>query len=1613
MLKKLISVILCISVMSGCISGLNLSVSATETEERDVHYSDLFYGYFHYLENSPILKQYYEGTSGTLGRIYTDFYNDGEYAWSAVKTFVDLTGSPAQAIAIIAEKMGFSHYTYNNMLDSANVIFVKHLANSSAGSELAPTFNKYYTAFKDATNVIGDISHELAEIPESSDNYATSVVDAVINAFKEEKLLLRIPDAELMETSQKLINGMGEIVSAAGEITSVIDAATVYATALSLENARIDVVYDIYSTAPQGSMLRNGMNRLYNDLTNEFSTYFVENYIVDKVLVDFADELLGKIGGGAVGIVSGVAKVLSFVSFEILRPETVSLDDLMTQVALKSYVDDAYRGLTAQNSVFSAPFKSEQAITYLNALQGLVCAVDAACDATEKIVLDYNKAELETIKRNFYGKDMRAVILNQAVETIKTTPKDELVKKSYGDWVLTLNVSSYNSTLCGSSDKIELYSIYTPWDGLNANFIIPVDFTVTVPESECPLINGYLKCSKNRSRGGAVINNYGDLTVNGYFAAESSSNANAMMFNYGVFRVSGNIGLGYNGSYTAYDGSVTYAGNEISIGCRFEKGSTLYYGRDLIVEGNWSTSYYGHIILTGTNKQTLQLVNWPKITIENTSSEGVELYKVNVNEYFNHNGKTFTANNCTFVDYDGDGVKDNADTSPLVGKPCVITVTTNGSEKGFTSANTIETCGGTEHTVTATPTEKYEFVKWINASGTSVSTKAEYSFVAKTDDTLTAVFKKRSQPISVNVSGGTISAPTSAEIESEVSVSITENEGYVYTEGSLKCNETPIENGRFIMPDEAVTLTAEFIRNQNYFALKEKLNEAKKYTFQDYSAESFANLQNIITNAENVLTHNVSEEIANEHISALQNAESALTDKYIVEIWAEAIPELYIDVEDLIYNSTVVIYYDNSTYDYTSAFTVENFDCNTLGEQEVIFKYGEFLYPTTVTVQKRQIVHTEADNIPDQLVINSNTYLEPELSLSYLYTNDNLVLNEDYTVSYSNNNAVGTATVTVTGKGIYEGSKDLHFAIYCDHPLEYDNNGMCGKCGYYILPQTDENGTYLISNAGNLFAFAQLVNSGNTAINGKLLCDLDVSDYSFVKIGTEACPYKGTFDGNYHTLEFIINDSLHSAPFAWVDGCTIKNLHTKGTIYASDKYASGIIGEMTTAATTVSNCVSGVNIYSTVSGDGTHGGIVAVAWNSTVTNCGFYGSINGSSTDSCGGLIGWSHYTSTIKNCYVAASYTINSYNGNTFVRSGNSQSLSNCYYLNTLYSNRSGSVQKTAEQFANGEVCDLLNNGSKVWSQKVGTDLYPLICGHLNVENGICLECGAYEEPVKNSNGYYELSNVGNLFWFSETVNGGNNTINAILTADIDLGGLLWIPIGVHDDFDRTVASINFKGKFDGNYHIIKNMTVIEENTKEAGFFGRTNGAYICNLGIENASVTQSNNNKVRAGILGGEIYNSKVENCYALGTVSTLHETQFGGIAGEAAGGTTITNCYTNFPLLSGNAGTLTNCFDSTTTTPEQFASGEICTLLNNGNKIWKQTIGKDLYPTFSGGTVFGDLDGDCLINALDLIRLRKAIMTENEDFTSNPSADANNDSKIDIRDLVYLKNQFLQVL
>lgn len=314
-------------------------------------------------------------------------------------------------------------------------------------------------------------------------------------------------------------------------------------------------------------------------------------------------------------------------------------------------------------------------------------------------------------------------------------------------------------------------------------------------------------------------------------------------------------------------------------------------------------------------------------------------------------------------------------------------------------------------------------------------------------------------------------------------------------------------------------------------------------------------------------------------------------------------------------------------------------------------------------------------------------------------------------------------TPNFTGKTVYKFTK-------CDGKVCYSNentmviahidlvNGICKKCGGYEAAKLVD-GIYEISNAGQLMWFASQVNGGKTDICGKLTKDIDTTALSYIGIGSSTSnAYSGTFDGNGHSIEIkLVSKEQYVAPFLYVSGATIKNLSVSGTITTTHKFAAGIVARVESGNVTLEKCISNVTIDTTNytdgnKNDGTHGGLVSVVGGGTTTinNCAFTGKMIGTSTTACGGIVGWTDSTVKISNTYVAAEFNLSaSSSGNTFSRNPGKATLTNCYYREKLSDSVStGATQKTADQFASGEVAYLLqkaNGSTLVWGQASNSD--------------------------------------------------------------------------------------------------------------------------------------------------------------------------------------------------------------------------------------------------------------------------------------------------------------------
>ena len=178
-------------------------------------------------------------------------------------------------------------------------------------------------------------------------------------------------------------------------------------------------------------------------------------------------------------------------------------------------------------------------------------------------------------------------------------------------------------------------------------------------------------------------------------------------------------------------------------------------------------------------------------------------------------------------------------------------------------------------------------------------------------------------------------------------------------------------------------------------------------------------------------------------------------------------------------------------------------------------------------------------------------------------------------------------------------------------------------------------------------------------------------------------------------------------------------------------------------------------------------------------------------------------------------------------------------------------------------------------------------------------------------SNGSYTVTSADGLMNIAKLVNGGKTDINITLTADIDLTGKDWTPIGT--DYDNS-----YKGTFDGGGHTITGLT-FTTNDEYAGLFGCLNRAgTVKNVVMEGVQITS---NQIYGGSIGGVVGSGwgTIENCSVSGSVSgTVY---VGGVVGVQIGGS-ITGCSSSATVkgmvdVGGVAGqtnssaTLTACY------------------------------------------------------------------------------------------------------
>ena len=474
-------------------------------------------------------------------------------------------------------------------------------------------------------------------------------------------------------------------------------------------------------------------------------------------------------------------------------------------------------------------------------------------------------------------------------------------------------------------------------------------------------------------------------------------------------------------------------------------------------------------------------------------------------------------------------------------------------------------------------------------------------------------------------------------------------------------------------------------------------------------------------------------------------------------------------------------------------------------------------------------------------------------------------------------------------------------------------------------------------------------------------------------VGNQNHLYSGTFDGQGHTLTINWNTGtrVRVAPFQSVENTTIKNLHVKGEIKSKGDGLTGLINDVY-GTTTISGCIIEVNLKAKTILAGMVRRVISYA-KLTITDCIVKGDFTVTKKGGkISGFVCRQYGNCTLNNCLYLG--TNNANNNESYTFAGDNTEVKNCYYLNAC--GKAQGTKITDEQLKNGAVAYKLQAGrtENVWGQTLGTDLEPLpttddatkrvyevkftyngeVKAMRYATNGQSIHGGlptftakdllgtgynphhyyaiAFEggfnasTPVNadqtvavtfNKKDYYEIASKEDWKAFCDIVGSGQNTVDAKLTQDVDLGG---------DIAKVGTANKPYAGTFDGQNHTLK-IDWNSGNETDIAPFKSVEGATIKNLRTEGEI---NSNTHFLSGLICNVYGTTTISGCVsAVNITSSYNE---GGC--DAAG---MIECVWNNANV-----TITDCvvkgkFHATTEQGQRYMAGFVrdqyapCTLTN----------------------------------------------------------------------------------
>jgi hypothetical protein len=530
-----------------------------------------------------------------------------------------------------------------------------------------------------------------------------------------------------------------------------------------------------------------------------------------------------------------------------------------------------------------------------------------------------------------------------------------------------------------------------------------------------------------------------------------------------------------------------------------------------------------------------------------------------------------------------------------------------------------------------------------------------------------------------------------------------------------------------------------------------------------------------------------------------------------------------------------------------------------------------------------------------------------------------------------------------------------------------------------------EANPYLVKSTSDWNALADYINNVKVSFEGeyiKLANDIDFTDVTFKPCADGTVTFKGTFDGDGHTISGInyTATGAYKGVFGTIDAtATVKNLTLAGTITSASTYIAGFAGKL---YGTLDNCVNKINVTSTANYSA---GIAAIAYGSArFINCVNKGKISSSKTFVAGFVADNNVKGVEFENCVNEGEIECTGSTAAAYV-AGIAASIYPATFTNCCNKGKITIKNSTTLQYVAGLVARA--NGL------ASTAGYPFTFNGCWNESdiaakafvgGIVATC--YKTAgcaVMNFTDCYNLGNisgVGTAAVSSSAVAGicamyspGSTFYNCYNLGDIsslkslNVGGIIGLsintvtaayPVVVKKCYNKgnITASANQGGGITGyilNYTTVDscwNMGAVSGSTIIGGLVGNVSGTSAITNSWNAGSVTASGANV--GGLFGtANAQNATINNCWNAGDVTNSSETAAGtgGLAGASSA--TFVNCM-NFGTVTGQAtvgglvGTstvkntkFTSCYNAGKVVAPADACGSIVGVNTNDTAKWTE--------------------------------------------------------------------------